>query len=104
MIMQPEFVTPEPLHAVVQEVSAKKPNQKLADVRLETFDEGQAVQIMHIGSYSEEWATIQKLEAYMQGHNLVSNGKHHELYLGDPRRPAPEKLRTVLRHPVILTK
>lgn len=100
MVMQPGFVTPELLKEVSAEVAAKKPNPKLAEVRLETFDEGLSVQVMHIGPYSEELPSIEKIENYMKDNRLVSNGRHHELYLGDPRRSAPEKLRTILRHPV----
>lgn len=100
MIMQPEFVTPELVEEVKREVAVKKPSSSLKNLRLEPFNEGKAVQIMHIGPYSEEGSNVQKLVDYMSANGYRSNGKHHEIYLGDPRRTAPEKLRTVLRHPI----
>ena len=84
----------------MDKVDYKKPNPKLKELKFETFDEGLAVQIMHIGPYSEELPNIKKLDDYMRENGYKSNGKHHEIYLGDPRRTAPEKLRTVLRHPI----
>jgi hypothetical protein len=100
MIRQPEFVSEGLIKEVAEEVAKKKPNPKLASARLEEFEEGCAVQIMHIGPYSAEWDNIRKMHDFMAANGYVSAGKHHEVYLGDPRRTAPEKLRTVLRHPV----
>ena len=100
MIPQPAFVTAQLVSAAKRVLATKKPNPRLSDLKFEIFKEGDAVQIMHIGPYSEEMPNLQKLEAYMQAHGLVSNGKHHEIYLGDPRRTTPEKLHTILRHPV----
>lgn len=100
MIMQPDFITETFLKEVIAEVAAKKPNPKLFSVRLETLTEGQCVQIMHVGPYATEMDDIKKLVDYIDEHGLKSNGKHHEIYLGDPRRTAPEKLKTILRHPV----
>jgi hypothetical protein len=68
--------------------------------RLETFEEGLAVQTLHLGPYSGEPATIARLVAFSDENGYRSNGKHHEIYLSDPRRTAPAKLRTILRHPV----
>jgi hypothetical protein len=72
----------------------------LAQLRLERFCEGLCMQIMHVGPYSEEPATVAKMDAFAREHGYVKRGKHHEIYLGDPRRAAPEKLKTVLRHPI----
>jgi hypothetical protein len=58
------------------------------------------VQILHIGPYVDEMPNVMKLTDYMTEHGLVSNGLHHEIYLGDPKRVAPDKLKTILRHPV----
>lgn len=69
-------------------------------VRLETFREGLCLQIMHIGPYADEPTTMQKLTAFAQEHGYKFHGRHHEIYLGDPRTAKPENLRTVLRHPV----
>lgn len=100
MIMQPSFVDLDLVEIVRSEVAVKKPNSALSRVRFEAFEEGLSVQLMHIGPYSEELPNILKIADYMESNNLVSNGLHHEVYLGDPRRTAPEKLRTILRHPV----
>ena len=74
------------------------------DCGLPHFEEGLCVQIMHIGPYATEPATIDRMRAYMQEHGLRimsdRNGKHHEIYLSDPRKVAPAKMKTVLRHPV----
>ena len=75
-----------------------------ARLRLDTFEEGPCVQTMHIGPYATELETLERMQTFMAENgyrDLVgSGGKHHEIYLGDPRRAAPEKLKTVLRHPV----
>ncbi len=87
------------------EEGVAKAKTKLGEVpeslRMASYDEGQCVQIMHIGPYSEEAPTIAKMHnEFMPEHGLVPTGHHHEIYLGDPRRVAPEKLKTVLRQPV----
>lgn len=100
MLRVPEFVTPAYFAQVVRECVAAKKSDVYNNARLEWFDEGTVVQIMHIGPYASEQPNIEKMHAYArdQGYQLV--GKHHELYFGDPRRTAPEKLKTILRHPV----
>ncbi len=100
MIMQPDWITGEMFKAVLDKARAKlgEPPESL---RLQFFHEGTAVQIMHIGPYSAERPTILRLhEEFLPANGLVENGKHHEIYLGDPRKAAPEKLRTVIRQPV----
>jgi effector-binding domain-containing protein len=77
---------------------AKAP--QAAAARIITLKEGRAVQVMHVGPYDAETATIERLEAFARESGFELSGKHHEIYLGDPRRAAPEKLRTILRHPV----
>ena len=62
--------------------------------------EGKCVQIMHIGPYSAEPETIERIKGFMKENNLVKNGLHHEIYLSDPRKVAPEKMKTILRQPV----
>jgi hypothetical protein len=100
MIMQPEFVTPDLVDDAIEQVRAKKDPAALSKVRFKEFCEGPGAQILHVGPYSEEGPTIEKLHAFIQdsGHELT--GKHHEIYLGDPRRAAPEKLRTIIRQPM----
>lgn len=104
MIRQPAFVTPSVFQWALEECRRKKPQVKLEGARLETLEEGLCVQMMHIGPYDGERETIRLMEAYMEQQGLRSavgvQRKHHEIYLGDPRRTAPEKLRTVLRLPV----
>lgn len=71
-----------------------------AGIRFEAFEEGLAAQVMHIGPYSEEGPTIEALHAFIEDQGYVRAGKHPEIYLGDPRRAAPSKLRTAVRQPV----
>jgi len=71
-----------------------------ANLRVETFREGRAAQVLHLGSYADERPTIEQLHAAVGAAGLRLRGRHHEIYLGDPRRSAPERLRTIIRHPV----
>jgi hypothetical protein len=101
MIMQPEWITPEMFEQAVAEVQKSKALPALSKVRLERYAEGLAVQILHIGSYDAEAPTLERLHReFIPQNGYVEAGKHHEIYLGDPRKVAPEKLKTVLRQPV----
>jgi hypothetical protein len=105
MIMQPELVTPEMFKDALAQVRQKKGDQPVfARLRLERFREGLCVQTMHIGPYAAEPATVDRMQDFMQENYLRDRvglgGKHHEIYMGDPRRADPSKLKTVLRHPV----
>jgi len=100
MIMQPEFVTAELVAEALAEVREKKGFAALDRVRFETYHEGLSAQIMHIGPYDAEEPTIARLHSFIRENGYELSGKHHEIYLSDPRRTAPEKLRTVLRQPV----
>ena len=100
MIMQPDHITDEMFQEAIEQLRKKKPSPGLDKLRLETFEEGLSMQIMHIGPYSDEPATLAKMQAFAQDNGYVLRGKHHEIYLGDPRSAAPEKLKTALRHPV----
>ncbi|HEY5561665.1 MAG TPA: GyrI-like domain-containing protein [Clostridiaceae bacterium] len=110
MIRQPEFVTDEVFQWACCEVIKKKPLLDVSKAKLETFREGLCVQMMHIGPYSDEPKTITMIESYIQSNNLkegsssvLANGTinhHHEIYLSDPRKTDPIKMKTVLRHPV----
>jgi hypothetical protein len=94
-------VTPEVVDTTVTEVRARKGTTPALDrLRHERWCEGRAAQVMHIGPYSEEASTIERLHAFIAARGLRPRGAHHELYLGDPRRAAPEKLRTIIRQPV----
>jgi hypothetical protein len=101
MILQPDHITPEMFEEARAQVRAKRGDSPaLAQLRLERFREGLCVQIMHIGPYSEEPATVARMDAFAAEQGYVMCGKHHEIYMGNPLRAAPEKLKTVLRHPV----
>ena len=100
MIMTPDWITQELFAAAVAEVRKKKNPASLDKVRFETYHEGQSVQIMHLGSYDNEAPTIAAMHnVFIPENGLTENGKHHEIYLSDPRRVPPEKLKTVLRQP-----
>ena len=100
MILVPDFVTTKMFSDAVDEVRRKKNPPGLDRARLETLNEGKCVQMMHIGPYAAEPESIAKMDAYAKEHGYKMVGKHHEIYLGDPRRAAPSKLKTFLRHPV----
>jgi hypothetical protein len=99
MIMQPEAAAPD-LWPVALEQAARRGTPSLERLRFERVHEGRSAQIMHIGPYSTEPATVTRLHAFIRAQGLRPRGRHHEIYLGDPRRSAPEKLKTVLRHAV----
>ena len=100
MILQPDYVTPEVFEQALGQARRKRDNPALAEVRFEAFHEGLSAQIMHLGPYSEEGPTVARLHAFIAEQGYRPHGKHHEIYLGDPRRCAPDKLKTVLRQPV----
>ncbi len=103
MIAQPQAVTPEWFAKAKEEVRRKKNLPALDKVRLEAFHEGKAAQILHIGPYSAEGPNIQKVHAFIHQHGYRFGDpklKHHEIYMGDPRRTAPEKWKTIIRQPV----
>jgi hypothetical protein len=101
MIMQPAWIVPEMFEETTKRVEKAKGLPALPRLRLETYDEGLCVQIMHIGSYDDEGPTLAAMHhEFIPRNGYEMQGKHHEIYLGDPRRVAPEKLKTVLRQPV----
>lgn len=107
MIMQPEIITKEIFEEARELVRRKKgESEMLNKVRLAHFEEGMCVQTMHIGPYATEPATMDHMKEFMQENGLKDKvgpigGKHHEIYLSDPRKAAPDKMKTVLRHPVV---
>jgi hypothetical protein len=82
------------------EVAKKKELPALPLMRFEDFHEGLSVQILYIGPYADEGPTIARMHEHVIGKGYRLHGKHHEIYLGDPRRSAPEKLRTIIRQPI----
>jgi hypothetical protein len=100
MIVQPAEVTAEIVDQALTKAAAKKGADVAARLRVERFDEGLSAQVMHRGPYSAEGSTIAALHDFIAGAGYELAGKHHEIYLSDPRRTAPEKLKTILRQPV----
>lgn len=99
MIMQPEYVTPKIYEEALVQVKKKKNFPALSKVRLESFTERKSAQIMHLGPFSEEGPTIEKLHKFIEESGFKLDGKHHEIYLSDIRRAAPEKWKTIIRQP-----
>ncbi|MFC1850189.1 GyrI-like domain-containing protein [candidate division CSSED10-310 bacterium] len=97
MIMQPEFITRELYEAALLKAGAKKKLVALDMIRYETFHEGSAAQILYIGPFAAEGPTIQSIHAAIHKKGQELTGKHHEIYLSDFRKTAPEKLKTVIR-------
>jgi len=100
----PEFITPEIVEQCKAQAKAKKKLDEIDNVHLEIYDEGQCAQILHVGPYATEGESIRKMVEFMQAHGLEAHGLHHEVYLTDPRRVAPEKNRTIIRQPVRTVK
>ena len=100
MIMQPEIVTPALFAQAVAAALIKKGLTALTRLRLERYEEGRAAQILYVGPYADEGPTIARLHQFIRENGGINTGKHHEIYLGDPRRSAPGKLRTVIRQPM----
>jgi len=100
MILQPDFIGYIQLDAAFNEVRKKKKPVALDRVRLETLHEGSAVQILYVGPFSAEGPTIQRIHDFIHSAGKELCGKHHEIYLSDPRRTAPEKLKTIIRQPM----
>lgn len=102
LLMVPDWITRELFGEVVELVRAKNPPSKLGELRLEALAEGLCVQTLHIGSFDDEGPVLAELHnEFIPAHGLEMTGKHHEIYLSDFRRVAPEKLRTILRQPVM---
>ena len=100
MIMQPKFVTEQMVEDIVEQVKKKKNLTALSKMRFKILHEGLSAQIMHLGPYSAEKATVEKIHGFIKDNGYLVSGKHHEIYLSDPRKSAAEKLKTVLRQPI----
>jgi hypothetical protein len=100
LIAQPDVVTDELVDKGVATAAARRPLPAVGRVRLERLWEGRAAQVLHLGPFSAEGPTIERLHSFIAGQGLGRRGKHHEVYLSDPSRTAPERLRTVIRQPV----
>lgn len=99
MIMQPHFASDDVIEGAIKQVRAKKSLDAINDLRLETFAEGLCAQTLHVGPFSDEGPTIERVHAHIES-TAKLRGKHHEIYLTDIRRAAPEKWKTVIRQPM----
>jgi hypothetical protein len=105
MIRQPDFISKAIINMAIEEVKEKKNPKALSRIRFETLHEGLSAQIMHIGPYSEEGPTVEKLHNFIHENEYEFEGsrhgqKHHEIYLSDIRRTKPERLKTIIRQPI----
>lgn len=101
MIMVPEWIGPAMIDKTIDAVRKKKAPSALDRLRVETLEEGRAAQVLHIGPYDDEGPMLKKLhDEFLPQNELIRVGKHHEIYLSDPRRADPSKLKTILRQPV----
>jgi hypothetical protein len=100
MLLQPDVVTEELVADAVSAASHKRSLPAAGLLRLKSFTEGLSAQVLHVGPYAEEAPTIAELHAFIAEQGYARCGKHHEIYLGDPRRSAPDRLRTIIRQPI----
>jgi hypothetical protein len=100
MILQPDHITRAMYKEALAKLKDKKDNPSLEILRLDTFREGLCVQTLHVGPYDQQQETMARMQAFAEAEGLSFHGRHHEIYLGDPRRSKPERLKTILRHPV----
>jgi len=96
----PDFVTSAMVEKAKEEVFKKKGIELIKEIKVEKIIEGKCVQILHIGSYSTEPESLEKMRNMMREKNFIENGLHHEIYLSDPRRVPEEKMKTILRQPI----
>ncbi len=100
MILQPDFISRNQVDAAFEEVRRKKNPSALDNVRMETLEEGMTAQILYVGPFADEGPTIQRIYDFIYAAGKELCGKHHEIYLSDPRRTAPVKLKTIIRQPM----
>jgi hypothetical protein len=100
LIRIPDFVTREEVKGAIEKLLRKGKPADVGEVRLQPLEEGLCVQMLHVGPYDREEETLAKMHAFADAQRVIVHGRHHEMYLSDPRRVAPAKLRTILRLPV----
>lgn len=100
LISQPSGVDADLVERAIAQTRAKRPSPALDRLRFEQWAEGRCAQVLHIGPYADESSSIVRLHQGLREAGYVPRGRHHEIYLSDPRRTAPEKVRTILRQPV----
>lgn len=104
LIRTPQFVTQKEVNSAVAVLLKRGKGREVEQVVLEPLSEGECVQMLHVGPYEKEKQTLDIMQAFAEARRLCFHGRHHEIYLSDPRRVAPEKLRTILRMPVTATQ
>lgn len=100
MIRIPDFVKKDVFMSIRPEVAEKKKSELINEIKFEEILEGECVQMLHVGPYSTEPETISAILSFIDEQRLTVNGLHHEIYLSDPRKTAPEKMKTIIRYPV----
>ena len=100
IIRTPDFISQEDLDEAIEALIEKGKDLDVRNVTLETVEEGQCVQMLHVGSYAKEEETMAKMAEFAEENGVAFHGRHHEIYLSDPRRVTEEKLKTILRMPV----
>lgn len=100
VIRAPDFIKEKDLQQAIVQLRAKGKAGDFEKVKLESIDEGSCVQMLHLGPYNQENRTIDQMLAFAKQKGLTCRGRHHEIYLSDPRRVPPDRLRTILRFPV----
>ena len=100
MIKQPDEVTQELAEEAIHDAAVRKPLPAATKLRLERFHEGRSAQVLYVGPFTDERPTIERLMAFIRDQGHEPEGRHHEIYLSDPSRTAPEKLKTIIRHPI----
>ena len=100
MMAMPEWVNSEMIEESRQEIAQKKDLPALPDLRFENYHEGLSVHTMYLGAYADEGSTIAAMHQFAEEQGYALRGKHHEIYIGDPRRNTPEKLKTIIRQPI----
>ncbi|MEN6435566.1 MAG: GyrI-like domain-containing protein [Anaerolineaceae bacterium] len=100
MIVQPSFITQADFETAQKIVLKKGGSELAASARFEVYDEGTSVQVLYLGAYADELPTVEKMHAFARQQGYELHKKHHEIYMSDPRRTDPEKLKTIIRQPV----
>ncbi|MFA6469118.1 MAG: GyrI-like domain-containing protein [Bacteroidota bacterium] len=100
MIMQPEIVTQRIFNDAMEAVRKKKHFTAMDALSYTSYNEGKCAQLLHVGPYRDEKPTIDRLHEYIALQGFKRRGKHHEIYLNDPRKTLPEKLKTIIRQPI----
>ncbi len=100
MIMQPDFVSSRLVWQALEQVRIKQKSPLLTEMKFLRYREGLAAQLLYTGPYAEEWPAVARLHGFIQDKGYNLRGRHHEIYLSDPRRTPPETLKTIIRQPV----